>query len=226
MTEPTSAHVARYRPESHGGEDDGRLRSPVFDRVSPVFLTSMAPWLGRRGGTVLEIGAGTGQQATASALAFPALRWVASDPDPVHRRSIAAWAAALKAPLGGPLDIDASADWAGLPEVAALGPLDAVVSMNVIHIAPMAVARGILAGAGRVLAPGGLCVFYGPFVVGGRMIGPGNAAFDARLRAENPDWGLRDVAEIEEIGAEAGLGFAALLAMPANNRILILQKTL
>ena len=225
MSEPTSTHTARYRAQDHGGAADGRLFSPVFDRVSPAFLAMLAPWLGRRGGRVLEIGAGTGQQAAASALAFPALTWVPSDPDALHRRSIAAWGAAMKSPLAPPLDIDAAADWAALPAVSALGPLDAVVSMNVVHIAPIEVARGLVAGAGRALAAGGLLILYGPFIVAGRMIGPGNAAFDARLRADDPRWGLRDTMDIQDMGQAAGLSFAALLAMPANNRLLILQKT-
>ena len=75
MTEPSSTHTAHYRPDDHDGTGDGRLHSPVFERVSPVFVAAMAPWLGQRPGTVLEIGAGTGQQAAASALAFRHMAW-------------------------------------------------------------------------------------------------------------------------------------------------------
>jgi len=84
--------------------------------------------------------------------------------------------------------------------------------------------RGIVAGAGKALARGGILIFYGPFKVGGEHIGAGNATFDAGLRAENPDWGLRDTDEIAALGAKAGLEFAALQAMPANNRLLVLRR--
>lgn len=220
--EPSSAATPRYRPEP--GATDPRLFSDVFERVCPPLIAALAPWLGRGPGTVLEIGCGTGQHAAAFAAAFPALAWWPSDPDPIHRASARAWAGALRVPARAPLEIDASGPWATLPAVTALGPLSAVVSMNVIHIAPFAVAEGLVAGAGKALAPGGLLVFYGPFHVHGQTIGPGNAAFDARLRADNPDWGIRDVAVIEALGAAAGLEFAALQAMPANNRLLILRK--
>lgn len=220
---PTSAPEPRARRAAGAGRDP-RLFAEVFPRVSPPLIAALAPWLGQRPGTVLEIGAGSGQHAAACAAAFPALAWHASDPDPDHRASIRAWAEALHVPVHTPLDIDAAGPWADTPAVRALGPLDAVISINVVHITPLAVAEGIVSGAGRALRDGGLLIFYGPFHVHGRVIGPGNAAFDARLRAQDPAWGVRDVAEIEALGEAAGLTFAALLAMPANNRLLILRK--
>jgi len=124
-----------------------------------------------------------------------------------------------------PLDLDAASRWASDAAVQGLGPLTAVLSMNVIHIAPFAVARGIVTGAAATLEPDGLLIFYGPFKEHGEHTGPGNAAFDAGLRAENPDWGLRDIAELAELANPAGLVQAALIKMPANNRLLIFQKS-
>lgn len=223
-TAPTSPHIARYNAGNADAETDGRLRSPVFERNSPPIIAALAPWLAGRTGPALEIGAGTGQHAGAFALAFPGLDWWPSDPEPGHRASIAAWRAFLRLPERDALDLDAATAWPGHPQVAALGPLAAIISLNVIHIAPYSVARGIVAGAARALAAGGLLIFYGPFKDHGRHIGSGNAAFDAGLRAENPDWGLRDLADIEALAADAGLAFAALHAMPANNRMLILSN--
>ena len=177
-----------------------------------------------RRGPVLEIGAGTGQHAAAFALAFPDLDWWPSDPDPLHRRSIAAWARELRVPERPPLDLDASADWAGRPEIRDLGPLTAVLSMNVIHIAPFAVAEGIIQGAAAALAPGGILIFYGPFHEQGRATGPGNARFDQGLRAENPDWGIRDVAEIEALARPAGFSEAQVQGMPADNRLVTFTR--
>jgi hypothetical protein len=96
--------------------------------------------------------------------------------------------------------------------------------MNVIHIAPFAVAEGIVRGAGRALAPEGLLVFYGPFRENGAHTGDGNRRFDEGLRAENPAWGLRDVDEISDMARAAGLEPAALIAMPANNRLVIFRR--
>jgi len=221
---PSSGHSAGYSPATVASTPDGRLFSRVVPRNGPPLLVALAPWLAGRVGTVLEIGCGTGQHAASFALGFPALDWWPSDPDPVHRQSAAAWAAEMRAPPRPPLSLDAADDWARDDAVVALGPLTAVISMNVIHIAPFAVATGIVAGAARTLAPGGLLIFYGPFNEGGRHTGPGNAAFDAGLRADNPDWGLRDVDSIRALGAQAGLDLAALISMPADNRLLILRK--
>jgi hypothetical protein len=221
---PTTTHAARYRGRVSDDPADARLHSPVFLRNSPPLLVALAPWFSGRSGPVLEIGAGTGQHAGAFRLGFPGLDWIASDPDADHRASVAAWADTLGLPPRPVLDVDAASDWAAASDVAALGPLAAVVSMNVIHIAPVAVAEGIVRGAGRTLAANGLLVFYGPLLENGRHTGEGNRLFDAGLRAENPDWGLRDTSMIRDLAEAAGLSLAALLGMPANNRLLIFRK--
>jgi SAM-dependent methyltransferase len=221
---PSSGHSSQYRKGAVASASDGRLFSPAYERNGPPIVAALTPWLAARTGPVLEIGAGTGQHATALALAFPRLDWWPSDPDPQHRCSISAWRTHLRLPSRVPLDLDAAGDWPDIAAVAVLGGLSAVIAMNVIHIAPFAVARGIVAGADRALAPGGLLVFYGPFRIAGAHIGEGNAAFDRGLRADNPDWGVRDTTEIEALISTTGLQFAACQPMPANNRLLIFRK--
>jgi len=221
---PTTPHAARYRSRFNDDLSDARLHSPVFLRNGPPLLVALAPWFAGRSGPVVEIGAGTGQHAAAFRLGFPSLDWIASDPDPGHRASVASWARAAGLPDRPVLDLDAATDWAGTPDIAALGPLSAVVSMNVIHIAPIAVAEGIVRGAGRALTPQGLLVFYGPFREHGAHTGEGNRRFDEGLRAENPDWGLRDLNDIGAMAQAAGLCPAALVAMPANNRLVIFRR--
>ena len=217
--------MARYRDTDSADGGDGRLRSPTFERNSPPIIGALTPWLRARVGPVLEIGAGTGQHAVAFSLAFPKLDWWPSDPDAIHCASISAWQKALAARAFGPMQLDASTDWAVGNEIQRLGPLTAVVSLNVIHIAPVSVTHGIVAGAGQTLGPDGLLVFYGPFREHGSHTGPGNVAFDAGLRAENPQWGVRDIAEISAFAGKARLEFAALVAMPANNRLLIFRRS-
>ena len=219
---PTSPHMARYRTGPPDDTGDGRLHSPVFLRNAPPLIATFADLFRDRTGPVLEIGAGTGQHASAFALAFPDLDWWPSDPDPLHRASIAAWATFLRAPERAPFAIDASTDWAA--EIAHLGPLTAVISLNVIHISPIAVLHGILDGAAQALGPDGFLAFYGPFTEDGAHTGPGNATFDANLRAENPEWGIRDISDIAQAGADLGFGPHSIRPMPANNRLLILPR--
>lgn len=202
---------------------DARLSSPSFQRNAPPILAELTHLLAGRSGAALEIGSGTGQQAAALALAFPGLDWWPSDPDPHHRASIEAWAAASRLPPRA-LDLDAAGDWPTHPDVAALGPLATIYCSNVVHIAPWPVAEGILRGAGRALAPGGLLIFYGPFIEGGRHTGDGNIAFDADLKRRNPDWGIRDADDLRALSQANGLLFDRLIAMPANNRLLVFRR--
>jgi SAM-dependent methyltransferase len=207
------------------GTPDGRLFSPVFLRNSPPLIAALTRLIGEETGPVLEIGAGTGQHAAAFSLAFPNLDWWPSDPDPVHRQSIAAWAAELRAPGRQAIDIDAAADWARQDAVRALGPLAAVFAGNVTHIAPFAVTEGLVAGAGRALRPGGRLLVYGPFRTGGAFMGEGNRAFDAGLRADNPAWGLRDLDEIDRLAQRANLVADGRVPMPANNLLAVYRRT-
>ncbi|MHA1530151.1 MAG: DUF938 domain-containing protein [Alphaproteobacteria bacterium] len=206
-------------------EADGRLRSPSFERNFAPISDALRPYLEGRDGTVLEIGSGTGQHIAHWAGEFPGFTWVPSDIDERHHASITAWGAVRGcANLAQPLFLDAAADWAGDPAVRTLGALSAVLSCNVLHIAPWAVARGIVAGAARSLAPGGSLILYGPFSEGGRHSGEGNASFDASLRAENPDWGVRDLDEVASLAAAAGLDPARITRMPSNNLVVAFSR--
>ena len=97
------------------------------------------------------------------------------------------------------------------------GPVDAIVCINMIHIAAEAATAALIGGAGRWLAATGVLVLYGPFKQNGRHTAPSNAAFDASLRAENPAWGIRDLDEVTRLAAAAGFARSAVVPMPANN---------
>lgn len=213
-------HIARYTPENVASAPGGRLFSPSFSRNFEPIRQALGRWLDGRTGTVLEVASGTGQHVAHLALAFPRLRWVPSDIYPEHHASISAWGRETGAAnLAAPIFVDAAADWPADPAVAALGPLAAVFASNLLHIAPWPVAEGLVNGAAAALAPGGMLILYGPFRRGDAPLGPGNAEFDAGLRAENPDWGLRDIEVVSRLAGGAGLGPAELVEMPANNLV-------
>jgi Protein of unknown function (DUF938) len=67
---------------------------------------------------------------------------------------------------------------------------------------------------------------YGPFKLSGQHTAPSNAAFDASLRAENPDWGVRDLADLNALAQDAGLRAAEIVPMPANNLVLAFARAL
>ena len=203
-----------------GGGDDGRRHAPATLRNRGPILAALRRHLPGRG-TVLEVASGTGEHAAHFASALPGLAFQPSDPDAGARASIDAWAKAARLPnLRPAIALDAAAPgWE-----RAVGAADAVLCVNMVHIAPWAATEGLMRGAGRLLPAGGALCLYGPFKRGGRHTAPSNAAFDADLRASDPDWGVRDM---EAVAAEAeARGFAAPVVeeMPANNLFVVFRR--
>jgi hypothetical protein len=172
-------------------------------------------------GRVLEIAAGTGEHAVFFAAALPHLRWQPSDPDPDARASIAAWIeAGDAASIAPPLDIDVMApDWD-----AGLDRPDAILAINVIHISPWEATLGLMAGAGGLLAPGGILFTYGAYKRGGQHTAPSNESFDEWLKARDPRYGVRDLEAVEEAARSNGLALREIIPMPANNFALIFVR--
>lgn len=212
-TEPVALEQRTHSP-------DQRVFSPSAARNSAPILEALKRYLPTHG-VVLEIGCGTGEHAVCFAEAMPALTWLPSDPDPASRASTASWIMfkGLNNVLA-PLDVDTrSAEWG----VEGLAPFDAMVSINMIHIAPWAATIGLFSGAGRLLRSGGLLLLYGPFMHNGAHNAPSNAAFDESLKARNRSWGLRDIAEIEGVAEAAGLRLDETVDLPANNKLLVFR---
>jgi cyclopropane fatty-acyl-phospholipid synthase-like methyltransferase len=172
-------------------------------------------------GQVLEVGAGSGEHAVFFAAAFPTIIWQPTDIDPECLASIAAWTAEARLPnLRPPLRLDVrTAPWPGVADQG----FDAVVSINMIHIAPWEACQGLMAGAARALRPDGVLLLYGPFMIDGRHTAPSNAAFDASLKAMDPRFGVRDVTAVSQEAALHGLTLKTQVRMPANNLVLVLQ---
>jgi hypothetical protein len=79
-------------------------------------------------------------------------------------------------------------------------------------------------GAGRILPAGGVLYLYGPYKRGGQHTALSNATFDASLRAQNPEWGVRDLEAVAELAAAQGFAAPIVVQMPANNLSLVFRK--
>jgi hypothetical protein len=185
-------------------------------------------------GTVLEVSSGTGEHAVFFAPQVAPRPWIASDPNPVARASIAAWRAETHAPtLWGPISLDVhDPHWPveeqPLPESLPgldLGknPIRAIVNINMIHIAPWSACLGLMAGAGRILDTGGILYLYGPFKRGGVHTAPSNEAFDQSLRAQNPDWGVRNLEDVVAAAQAQELSLVSIHEMPAHNLSVVFE---
>lgn len=169
-------------------------------------------------GLVLELASGSGEHAIYFAAALPGLTWQPTDVSADAVASVAAWRDEAGLPnLRPPLPLDATAPW---PVERA----DAVIAINLIHIAPWAVAEAVFAGAARVLVDDGALITYGPYRFAGAFTAPSNAAFDADLRARDPAWGVRDVVDLDALATRCGLTRVETVALPANNHVLVWRR--
>jgi hypothetical protein len=199
---------------------DARQYAPAAERNTRPILAVLGEHLWHSG-TILEIGSGTGQHVIAFAAAHPELSWQPSDPDPAARASIVAWTAAANlANIRAPLDLDVTAEnWTHALDQ----PLQGIVCINLLHIAPWAACAGLMAGAGALLERGAPLYLYGPFKQD-RHTAPSNIQFDRYLRLCDPAWGVRDLEAVLECAVDHGLDLLAHEAMPANNLSVILRR--
>lgn len=167
-------------------------------------------------GLVLEIASGTGQHASFFSRHLTTIRWQPSDASREAIESIAARVReAKRGNLLPPLELDVRATpW---PRVDA----DAVVCINMIHIAPWEATVALFQGASKILEEAQHLITYGPYRLHGMHTAQSNAAFDQTLRARNAEWGVRDVDDLQELGERTEFELEERVAMPANNMTLI-----
>ena len=165
--------------------------------------------------SVLEIGSGTGQHAVFFAEQLPHLRWQTSDLVENHA-AIRQWLDYAKlSNVLAPVALDVTEpEWP-------VGPVPAVFSSNTAYIMAWSVVQAFLRGVGRMLAPGGLFLLYGPFNYDGGYTSESNARFDKWLEQRDPESAIRHFEEVDREARAAGLRLVEDVAMPANNRLLV-----
>lgn len=204
-------------PESPAAERNKQAILDVLQRLLPAH------------GRALELASGTGQHAAWLGAGLPGWTWQPSEANRDALPSISAWVQRAGATnVRPPLLLDVAAPvWPGeaTPAAEALRePFDALFCANLLHIAPWAVCPALMQGARRHLKPGAPLIVYGPFLEGDVPTAASNLEFDASLRRQNPDWGLRQREAVERCAQEAGLRLRQRIPMPANNLILVFES--
>ncbi len=185
------------------------------DVILAVLRQELPEW-----GVVLEVASGSGEHAIYFAEAMPALSWQPTDPDKNAIASIKAYTAEYKGVnLKEALNLDASsASWP-------IERADALVCINMIHISPWASTKGLFEGAARTLSPRDApVILYGPYFGKEEELAPSNLQFDASLKARNPEWGIRQIEDMDELAASNGFTRTARFDMPANNLTLVYRR--
>lgn len=173
-------------------------------------------------GNVLEIASGTGQHISYFATHFPNLVFQPSEYDTSLFGSIAEYARETPTKnVKSPVKIDITTD----PESWNLNTFyDYLINVNMIHISPFACTVGLFQHGGKILKKEGLLVMYGPYAHNGIITPQSNINFDKGLKAQNPEWGLRDICDLEKLAENVGLELIKIYDLPSNNKCLVWRK--
>jgi SAM-dependent methyltransferase len=198
---------------------DGKWFIQAAERNKGPILDILARVLPKQG-VVLEVASGTGQHILHFAKALPGLTWQPSDPDPELRESIALRVKEQQlANVNRPIDLDVTR----LPWP--LQTADAVVCINMIHVAPWSATLALLEGTKALLATQHVLFLYGAYRRFGQHTSKSNEQFDSDLRAHDPEWGVRDLEAVSAAAASSGFVLAEIVEMPANNFSLVFERT-
>tara|TARA_B100001123_G_scaffold406843_1_gene498510 strand:- start:1548 stop:2165 length:618 start_codon:yes stop_codon:yes gene_type:complete len=203
-------------------KDDYRQHAPATRRNREPILSILEKILPQPG-LVLEIASGSGEHAAWFAQNLPGILWQPSDIDPSCNYSIKMWANDISQPsVLPPLTIDASSpDW---PVQKLLDDLNAIVCINMIHIAPWDACRGLMQGAGKFLPSGGILYLYGPFHQPHVTTAKSNIKFDQSLQQQDTRWGVRHLDKVKETANENDLNHTDTIEMPANNLSVVFTR--
>ena len=189
--------------------------SPAAERNKDAILAVLRTFLPPRG-TALEIASGTGQHVTFFASALPDWIWQPTEADETLLPAMAARITQTRLPnIRPPVHLDVLA-----PQWPFADAFDAIFCANMIHITPWETCAALMHGAARHLGPGGVLVTYGPYLEDDVPTAPSNEAFDASLRARDPAWGIRRLADVQAEASRAGLVMRRRHSKPANNLLL------
>jgi len=201
---------------SKAGPED-RKHAPATLRNRDAILSILEDIL-PEAGTVLEIASGSGEHVCHFAANLPHLDFQPSDISQEACRSISAWASeAGLTNILKPREID-------IEGVDNLARFEALLCINMIHIAPWSATLALFAFAKQCLPSGAPLYLYGPFIQPGVEMAEGNKAFDVSLRSRDPLWGLRNVSDVHNVAEKQGFRLVKTISMPANNLSLIFDR--
>jgi len=198
--------MTTQKPFSQACENN---KDPILQIISPIFS---------RPATVWEIGSGTGQHACHFARQLPHIEWQPTDRQE-NIPGIRLWQqeaqlANLKPPLA--LDVN-DAVWP-------CRSIDALFTANTLHIMSRNEVEVFFDRLAVYLNAKAFVCIYGPFNYNGTYSSDSNARFDQWLKSRNPSSGIKDFEDIVSLATAIGLELVSDFAMPANNRLLVIQS--
>ena len=167
---------------------------------------------------VLEYGSGTGQHLCHFATNLPEILWQPSDlADKLT--GIRQWIAESSCSnILPPLELDLGATHN--PEL----DVSVCYSANTLHIVSWTLVTRLFEHSALMLGHVGKLCIYGPFSFNGKHVSDSNRRFDQQLRREDPQSGIRDSIDLDQLAQLNGYAPARVISMPANNHLLIWDR--
>ena len=213
------------------------LTSPAAERNKGVIGDILAKYIPKGQEkevhyNALEIAAGYGSHVMYNSERFPTVKWVVTEKDPACIKSIIAHLNSVdnvRKNVVGPFSFDVSSEIDSWPkEIKELqGRVDLLLSVNLLHITAWENVKCLFAVASKLLKGNGegKLLTYGPFAFQGVLTPESNVEFDKHLKLNNPDWGIRDTADLEiEASREGNMALVDVHDMPANNKTLVWSR--
>ena len=177
----------------------------------------------KAGSTVLEIGSYTAQHARYFAEHLPKVSWMPTEIE----SNFAVLRAGLETDLAGSVPGNIAPPFVlevQMPQWP-VQETENIFSANTLHIMAEKYVSEFFRGVGEVLKPGGHLCVYGPFKYNGAFTSDSNARFQEWLEAQDPVSGIRDFELVNALAEKAGLFLVEDHPMPANNQLLVWQKS-
>eukprot|EP00088_Acartia_fossae_P019560 TRINITY_DN21423_c0_g1_i1.p1 TRINITY_DN21423_c0_g1~~TRINITY_DN21423_c0_g1_i1.p1 ORF type:complete len:224 (-),score=51.33 TRINITY_DN21423_c0_g1_i1:122-793(-) len=194
-----------------------RNKSHIYDVLKKLLPKDTS------GMNALEIASGSGLHVSYLAAKFPQMNWTPSDIDEEQWPSLEAYKADHKN-INDPVNIDISTYYKEWDTDIPTNSFHLILNINMIHITPWEATQGLFRNCGALLHKDGILVTYGPYAKNGQLTPQSNVDFNRSLQAENPDWGIRDIADLSDECREHGLYLCGEYQMPANNSMLVFRR--
>jgi hypothetical protein len=195
-----------HKPFSQACENN---KDPILQIINTVFCHPTTVW---------EIGSGTGQHACYFARHLPHVEWQPTD-RPENIPGIGLWQEEAQLDNLKPvLTLDVT------DAVWPCNGIDALFTANTLHIMSRDEVQICFDRLAEHLNPKAFVCIYGPFNYNGAYTSDSNARFDQWLKSQNTLSGIRDFEDILVLASTRGLSLMSDNAMPANNRLLVLQN--
>jgi cyclopropane fatty-acyl-phospholipid synthase-like methyltransferase len=195
-----------HKPFSQACENN---KDPILQVIKTVFCQPTTVW---------EIGSGTGQHACYFARQLPYIEWQPTDKS-AYIPGISLWQEeAQLANLKPPLTLDVT------DAVWPCNKIDALFTANTLHIMSQYEVQTFFDRLTAYLNANASVCIYGPFNYNGNYTSDSNACFDQWLQSQNTLSGIKNFEDIMFSARAIGLELVNDVAMPANNRLLVLQN--